>query len=341
MSTYIDLSFNQEWKVIANFESNLQMCFDRIQKQFFGKWLKDVKFIVKWDKTGIISDGSSFKIFESHKEILVKSTGMTRPRVQLFSVLMHVLIHIYLKKGTSDGTITINMHDENFRKIMLHLNDTLNMKISVKRKYFIRFCDFSYCLSFQTFHKFLDSPDQADYPTQWYQCTGICSAYEPFHGTIRCTSIPDESHSFFKAHDSECGGQFFRVFEMSRKNPETNETENAYVRNTHYMFPKSRATGKSHKACQQVREILDLTEDDAEGSVVIQNLCDVINLDDSDYANDDENDNELVNNFIKQPFLVFSKCPFCVKIIGTTLLAEHFDKCRGFQEKVVYKLSRK
>ena len=61
-------------------------------------------------------------------------------------------------------------------------------------------------------------------------------------------------------------------------------------------------TGKSHKACQQVCEILDLTEDDAEGSVVIQNLCDVINLDDSGYASDDENDNELVNNSIKQLF---------------------------------------
>lgn len=194
----------------------------------------------------------------------------------------------------------------------------------------------------QTVHKFLFSPDQADYPTQWYQCTGICSAYEPFHGIIRCTSIPDESHTFFKAHDDECSGQFFRVFEMSRKNTETDVTENAYVRNTRYMFPKTRAAGKTHKVNQQVREILDLTDDSPEGSsVVIQNLCDVINLDDSDYANDDIHNNELVEKFIRQPFLVFSKCPFCTKIIGTTLLADHFDKCRGFQQKVIYKVTRK
>ena len=137
MNTFIDLNINQEWKVIENFESNLQMCFDRMQNQFFGKWLKDVKYIVKWDKTGIISDDSSFKIFESHKEVQIKNNGMIKPRVQLFSVLMHVLIHIYLKE-VSRGAITINSHDENFRKIMLHLNDTLNMKISVRIKRFLQ-----------------------------------------------------------------------------------------------------------------------------------------------------------------------------------------------------------
>lgn len=196
--------------------------------------------------------------------------------------------------------------------------------------------DFSKFHFFQTIHKFLFTPEQAEYPNQWYSCTGICNAYEPFHGTVRCTSIPDESHLFFEQHEEKCGGQFFRIFEMSRTNAETNETEKVYVRNTSYMFPKPRTVGRVRKGHHQVRELFDLT-DDAEDSAVIKNLCDFINLDDSEYANEAKGDDKLVNNFIRQSLLTFAKCPFCTVTIGTKQIAEHFDKCRGYQQNVVFK----
>jgi hypothetical protein len=111
-------------------ESNLQQMFEKLKDHFFAKWLKSVKYTIKWDTTGIISDDSCFKIFDAHKEVLVKTFAMVRPRIQLISVLFHVLIHIYLTTS-SKGAIRINIHDENFRKIMLFLNDTLKTEITV------------------------------------------------------------------------------------------------------------------------------------------------------------------------------------------------------------------
>lgn len=130
---------------------------------------------------------------------------------------------------------------------------------------------------------------------------------------------------------------------MSRNNPETDETENKYVRNVRYMFPKTRQSEKSGhlKTSIQVRELFDLT-DDSEDSAVVHNLCDVINLDDSEYNLDlSIEDDELLTNFTKQMPAVFAKCPFCTIIIGSTRLAQHFDKCRGYQQKVVFHLPRK
>lgn len=130
--TYVDLNNNQEWALV-NMESNLQQMFDKIKDQFWQKWLKNAKYIVKWDKAGVISDDSAFKIFESHKEVLVSTSAMVRPRVQLISMLLHVLIHIYLS-SISKGKIMINNHDNNFRQIMLFLNKTLNTQISVSSR---------------------------------------------------------------------------------------------------------------------------------------------------------------------------------------------------------------
>jgi SprT-like family len=141
INTFIDLENNQEWSVV-NMESNVQQMFDKMKDHYFQKWLKLVDYKIKWDKTGIISDDSCFKIFEAHKEVLIKSTAMVRPRIQLVSVLFHILIHVYLAT-VSKGTIKINTHDEIFRKIMIYLNETLNTQISVRliRFSFVKFTD--------------------------------------------------------------------------------------------------------------------------------------------------------------------------------------------------------
>lgn len=130
MNTYIDMTLNQEWKVV-NMHSNIQQMFDKLQSHFFSRWLSNVKFVVKWDTTDIISDDSIFKVFENHKEILIKTSAMVQPRINLVSILLHVLIHVYLVK-VSSGATKMNQHDENFRKIMLHLNSMLGTKISVR-----------------------------------------------------------------------------------------------------------------------------------------------------------------------------------------------------------------
>lgn len=130
INTYIDLDYNQEWSIV-NMESNVQQMFDKMKDHYFGKWLKLVEYTIKWDKTGVISDDSCFKIFEAHKQVLIKDTAMVRPRIQLVSILFHVLIHVYLAT-CSKNTVKMNVHDEIFRKLMLFLNETLGTQISVR-----------------------------------------------------------------------------------------------------------------------------------------------------------------------------------------------------------------
>lgn len=130
MPTYVDLNNNQEWAMV-NLEANVQQMFDKLADHFWQNWLKGVEFIIKWDKGGIISDDSVFKIFENERQIFISTSVMTRPRIQLVSVLLHILIHIYIKTS-SKGSIAINAHDDNFRTIMLFLNDTLSTQISVR-----------------------------------------------------------------------------------------------------------------------------------------------------------------------------------------------------------------
>jgi uncharacterized C2H2 Zn-finger protein len=199
---------------------------------------------------------------------------------------------------------------------------------------------------FQTNHKIVFSPEEADYPNQWYQCTGICQSYEPFHGSIRCSTIPDETHAFWKEHEEACGGQYFRVFEMTRKNPDTDEEEKKYVRNVRYMFPKPRTDRNPRdknnlRANVQVRELFDLT-DDTEEAVKVRNLCEVVDLDTTDFNLDGSKSETSViaEKFTSQPLTTFGKCPFCEIVMPASKFAAHVDKCRGYQQKVVFNLKK-
>lgn len=129
MRTYLDLSTTAEWAEV-DLASDLQYIFDRLKSSFFNPWLKDVIYTIKWDKTCIISDGSSFRFFETHREVLIAAPMMVKPRIQLISVILHILIHIYLST-TSNGKIKLSTHDDSFRELFLFFNNTLNTEISV------------------------------------------------------------------------------------------------------------------------------------------------------------------------------------------------------------------
>lgn len=129
MRTYLDLSTSQEWSEV-DMSPNLQHIFDKLKSSFFSPWLDDTKYTVTWDKTCVISDGSSFRFFESHREVLVASLLLVKPRIQLISVILHILIHIYLSTS-SKGTIKIGCHAESFRELFLFFNKSLTTEISV------------------------------------------------------------------------------------------------------------------------------------------------------------------------------------------------------------------
>lgn len=157
---------------------------------------------------------------------------------------------------------------------------------------------------------------------------------------------PCEASEFWNSHEEACGGQFFKIFQMTRTNIETQQEEHNYVRNVHYMFPKPRqaqSKSKDHlKTNIQARELFDLTDDVAE-QATIKNLCDVINLDDSEYneAVVSATGSGFVTRFTTQKIDVFQKCPFCHIVVGTSRLKSHVDSCRGYQEKVVFTLKGK
>lgn len=142
MSTYIDLNDNQDWALV-NLESNLQKMFENLKDQYWLKWSKKINYIIKWDTKGVITNNSSFVIFEEAKEVLVSMNAMTRPRIQLISLLLHVVIHLFLNV-CSKGAIKLDLHDNNFRQIMLYLNDLLNTQISVGK-----------CLRLHMFRRFI------------------------------------------------------------------------------------------------------------------------------------------------------------------------------------------
>lgn len=136
---------------------------------------------------------------------------------------------------------------------------------------------------------------------------------------------------------------------MTRKSRETGEQESKYVRNVRYMYPKMRsveAKNKDHLRTTNIqpRELFDLTDDNADAQVNVQNLCEVINLDDTDY-NLDEPSSSALNSytvgFTNQSRSTFSKCPFCEVTIGTHRFEAHCDNCRGHQEKVLFKVKGK
>lgn len=179
------------------------------------------------------------------------------------------------------------------------------------------------------------APEEIEYPKQWYKCVGICQNYEPFHGTIRCTSIPNAAHVFWRNHEENCGGSFFKVFEITRTNPETLHEEKKYVRNVNYMCPKTRVPESKPrpKTVIQTREIFDLTDDNEE--VKVQNLCDVIDLDATDYNLPSPTTGPFTNDFILEAKLLCEKCPFCQVRIGLSCFSSHIDTCGGFQQKVL------
>lgn len=133
---------------------------------------------------------------------------------------------------------------------------------------------------------------------------------------------------------------------MTRKNPDTDEEEKKYVRNVRYMFPKPRTDRNPRdknnlRANVQVRELFDLT-DDAEEAVKVRNLCDVVDLDTSEFNLDGSKSETSViaAKFTSQPLTTFGKCPFCEIAMPASKFAAHVDKCRGYQQKVVFNLKK-
>jgi hypothetical protein len=140
---------------------------------------------------------------------------------------------------------------------------------------------------------------------------------------------------------------FFKVFEIQRTDATTGKIEKKYVRNVKYMNPRPQIDNAavavkphpkiSRSESSQVRAFIDLTDDTPRE----QNLCAVINLDDTEFTVDIIDDEDCpssphVQNLIIHCTLLMSTCSLCKVKIGEGRLASHFDTCTGFQQQVIY-----
>jgi predicted SprT family Zn-dependent metalloprotease len=171
LKTFIDLDqASHDWKEINLTHCKIQSIFDRLKDLYFSKWLNNVKYTVLWDYYGAYTGDLTYKIVSSTSTIYISDKVLTRPRIQLMSLVLHILIHIYLY-FVSNTTIRFDQHGSEFKSIMKFFNDRILTSI---------------CTS----HIFLYNSDESMYSTQWWQCTGICVNYQPFYGIIRCTATP-------------------------------------------------------------------------------------------------------------------------------------------------------
>lgn len=132
---------------------------------------------------------------------------------------------------------------------------------------------------------------------------------------------------------SVCRGQFLQIIEKVRFNDKTGAEEKFYVRSVQnvrgiHLMARPVTNKTSHlKTKGQVRELIDIT--DEAGAAEVHNLCDVIDLNDSDYEEDSSTAPIHASSFIKQPLLIFRQCTFCPFLMTGDRFAAHVDSCRG------------
>lgn len=289
-----------------------------MKDHYFGQMLKDTEYNVSWDLYGIIKGDKNYDIIDTFPhEIIVATSAFLRPRIQFVSLLFHILIHIYLKKVSS--SIRFDQHTPEFRAIMSFFNEKIETNIS-------------------TSHTFLFNENEIKYPNEWWQCTGICCQFQPFHGVIRSTSVPSEIMSFWSSHHNKCGGSFFKIFEGKREKSDGN-IEKKFFRNIKYMNPKTKYDkGSKLKATKKipslpVRAHIDLTEEEN----MEKNMCDVINLDESEYVDKNEvQEYKHASKIITHCKDLMKICFLCKRLVGELRIQSHLDSCTGFQQEVEF-----
>jgi predicted SprT family Zn-dependent metalloprotease len=304
---------------------DIQLIYDKINDNLYNSELPSMT--VMWTEQDVIVGDQNFKISMSdHRIILNESTLLLRPRIDLFSVLLHITIHLYLHQQ-SFGEHNFHEHDSNFQKIMKHFNQIFRCQISCS-------------------HKF--SCTGSEYKKQWYHCSGICQNYPPFRGIYRsATGPPSSQNSYWADHENYCGGSFFKLFEIYRNG--LDGTERKYVKNAKYMNPKSLAAPTRIKTEFSPRELVDLTldDDDQRGAQVIQ-LTDIIDLDLNDTPDlEAEETVDIANRFISNFNLKHSSvsngitfCPICQNRVFQENFVLHLDGCKGNIQQVVFDPSK-
>ncbi|XP_058115746.1 uncharacterized protein LOC131287574 [Anopheles ziemanni] len=321
LQTYVDPDNTFEWKFI-DVLPDIRAVFEKFDELFFQSRFKAKKISITWSESmGNSCTNRNFNDEEGRYTIALNAPLLTlRPRIQIISIILHEMIHAFLKmEGTKEPN---NGHGENFRKIMIHFNTMLHTNISFN-------------------HKLNDSSLVCR--TEWYRCTGICHNYKPFHGIVRSVEGPPGLHNeWWKEHADSCGGTFYKIYEMSKKMNGIVSTR--YAVNVKYMLPKRENIRGRYKTALAPKESIDLTTDIP--SIISTVNSDIVAVD------VDEHDGISTGSGAADKFIAsFSRsipftrdacemqCPICQDRVKRKLFSSHIDGCKGFVRLVSWKKS--
>ncbi|XP_055639584.1 uncharacterized protein LOC129777368 [Toxorhynchites rutilus septentrionalis] len=316
LQTYVDPENNFEWKFIEPMP-DIKAMFQRLDEVVFQSRFKSKHFNVIWSQAiGKQCTNRNFNDAEGTYTIALNEVLLTlRPRIEVISILLHEMIHAYLKlEGVKESG---NGHGANFRRIMLFLNRLLQTNISFSHR----------LTNMNTLCR-----------TQWYRCTGICHNYKPFHGIVRSDEgEPGMQNEWWKAHSENCGGTFFKIYEMSKMSDD--EVSTRYAVNVKYMKPKREDIRGRYKTRLPPKESIDLTSGTPR---IIPATTETVSLDDEGSCSEDTKAaDKFMQTFNRCVALTRDnydmQCPICQERVKRKLFGNHIDGCRGFIQRVKVK----
>ncbi|XP_049287431.1 uncharacterized protein LOC125765938 [Anopheles funestus] len=321
LQVYVNPEYNFEWKFI-DVLPDIAAIFTKFDALYFQSRFKNKKMTIVWsDSMGSSCTNRNFNDDEGRYTIALNGPLLTlRPRIEIISIVLHEMIHALLKmEGVKEPN---SGHGENFRKIMTFLNKMLLTNISFNHKLF---------------------NTNLACRNQWYRCTGICHNYDPFYGIVRSIDGPPGlQNEWWKTHADNCGGTFYKIYEMSKM--VCGEVSTRYAVNVKYMVPKRSLIRCRFKSTLPAEVSIDLTSDVPKTTSAI--TLDTVNVDAEDCAATPVN-TTTADAFIKQfeRSIAFTRddcdmlCPICQERIKRKLFSNHIDGCKGFVRMVQWKKS--
>lgn len=125
MQTWINLDYNAEWKVV-NVLPDIQYIYNGLNKFYFEGSLPGLT--VRYSSNLMNKNFYSLSLQENL--LLFDQNNLFRPRIDLFSAMLHAMIHLFIHKKSKES-VGIAEHDSNFHKLTLHFNRLLRLNISV------------------------------------------------------------------------------------------------------------------------------------------------------------------------------------------------------------------
>uniref|UniRef100_A0A182VW63 SprT-like domain-containing protein n=1 Tax=Anopheles minimus TaxID=112268 RepID=A0A182VW63_9DIPT len=321
LQVYVNPEYNFEWKFV-DVLPDIAAIFTKFDALYFQSRFKNKKMTIVWSESmGSTCTNRNFNNEEGRYTIALNGPLLTlRPRIEIISIILHEMIHALLKM---DGVQESNSgHGANFRKIMTFLNSTLHTNISFN-------------------HKLYNT--SLTCRNQWYRCTGICHNYEPFYGIVRSIDGPPGlQNEWWKTHADNCGGTFYKLYEMSKM--VSGEVSTRYAVNVKYMLPKRENIRCRFKSTRVPEESIDLTSGVPKVSSTI--VLDTVDVDTED-CSETVGNTSSADTFIKQfdRSIAFTRdacdmlCPICQDRIKRKLFSNHIDGCKGFVRVVQWKKS--